>query len=178
MDDFRRYYVERFPADIKGFFVSIPEGSKFHEDSERRQIHSIQYERLSLDFNHLHFLVTEQEKLNFGVAIFFSVLIDEVFYTHFINDYDAFQKLTYYPKFIGNCPGGCHYHLHPKDIFFAINYSRKGNQGNLNFYETFKFAQPFLHEWIQDFLELNFPLINRVDFWNKCLKECPYKEYQ
>lgn len=175
MNSFQEYYFEHFNADLNKFFGSIPDSSKFHEDSERKNIRSIQYERLSLDLKHLEFLSDGQAKENFGVALFFIVLVDEVFYTYFKQDYQSFQQVTLFPKFIGNCPGGCRYHLHPKEILLAINYSRKGKLGEINFYESFKLAQPVFYKWIESFLQLNFPFINRIDFWNKCLRECPYQ---
>ena len=56
MTDFQIYYNSKFRDDINRFFSSIPDASKFHEDTENKQFFSIQYERLTPSFDHLDFL--------------------------------------------------------------------------------------------------------------------------
>lgn len=124
MDSFSKYYKEKFRNDIHHFFSSVPESSKHHDNIDDKTIFTIQLERLTKDFDHLQFLLPP-DKLNFAVALFFTVLVDEVCYSYYRNHYSDFRALTLYPKFIGNCPGGCRYHLHPVNIFSAICYSRK-----------------------------------------------------
>jgi hypothetical protein len=115
MTNFATYYKNRFKQDINQFFSKIPDQSRFHEDNQNKQTFSIQYERLTCDFDHLNFL-PKPVKEYFGVALFFTVLTDMVCYSHFRQCYENFKQLTRYPKFIVNCPGGCHYHFHPSDI--------------------------------------------------------------
>ncbi|MGI6410687.1 MAG: hypothetical protein ACOX0V_05540 [Bacteroidales bacterium] len=45
MTDFKTYYNSRFRDDINRFFSTIPDASRFHEDTENKQTFSIQYER-------------------------------------------------------------------------------------------------------------------------------------
>ena len=121
--DFEKYYNGQFKTDILKFFVTIPDNSRFHEGRDK-QFLSIQYERLTHAYRHLDFLTTKQDIVNFGVALFFTILIDEVFYTYYYReDYKIFQQLTRYPKFIGNCLSWCRIHLHPNNIFLAMNSS-------------------------------------------------------
>ena len=180
MENFDEYYNEQFQKDLHTFFATIPDNSKFHEDLEGRATYSIQYERLTRDFNHLDFLINQPDKINFAVALFFTVLVDEVCYTQFREHYESFRKMTFYPKFIGNCPGGCHYHLHPSDIFAALNYSRK-NQMNiissqpLYYYGSFISAVPIIEREIKDFFKIQFPSIDGQTFWIKCVNEFPYR---
>lgn len=176
MIDFETYYKSRFRNDINRFFSTIPDESKFHEDLKDKTIYSIQYERLSQDFNHLDFL-TNDEKINFGIALYLTILSDMVCFKHFKKHYEKFQKLTLYPKFIGNCPSGCHYHNHPNDIFGAINYSRikKENSKYLFFKEHFENAIPLMENEIKDFFIKYLTEIDSNDFWYKCKNELAFQ---
>lgn len=178
MNNFAIYYRTKFRQDINQFFATIPDKSKFHEDLKNKQTFSIQYERLSRDFDHMNFL-TKDDKEYFGVALFFTVLTDMVCFSKFHAFYDKFFRLTRYPKFIGNCPGGCHYHYNPGDIFAAMNYSRTKKLGilspdRLEFYEKFnEAAEPMKIETL-DFFTTNLPEISGIEFWKLCLNEFPY----
>ena len=139
MTDFKTYYNSKFRQDINQFFSTIPDDSRFHEDKEKKQIFSIQHERLTPSKNHLDFLDKDGIEY-FGVALFFTVLTDMVCYTYYKDNYEKFQSLTRYPKLIGNCLSWCHYHLHPRDIFYAMNQGRNATEPNLLFIEKFFYA--------------------------------------
>lgn len=153
MTDFITYYNSKFRDDLKKFLSSIPDESRFHEDNLNKQTDSIQYERLTPEFDHLVFLVRE-DKEYFGVALFLTVLIDMVCYTHFKSFYSKFRDLTRYPKFIGNCPSGCNYHYHPKEIFFAINKNRSTTEQHLVFYDKLIEAKETMKEEIINFFKV------------------------
>ena len=120
MSNFEKYYNGQFRNDLQRFFATIPDGSKFHDSPEAKTTFTIQLDRLTQNLDHLDFFADDNDRVKFGVSLFFTVLVDVVFFSHYKQDYLAFRRLTLYPKFIGNCPGGCHYHLHPGDIFFAM----------------------------------------------------------
>jgi len=174
--DFEKYYKERFRTDIQKFFMTIPDESRFHEDRENKQLFSIQYERLTNRHNHLNFLTTKQDKMNFGVALFFTILVDEVFYTYYKESYETFQQMTRYPKFIGNCMTMCRCHLHPKDVFSAImnRYRSCLSNDHLTFYDTFFEAIPIMEKETKDFFCNYMPTINGKEFWNRCVSEFPF----
>ena len=175
MNDFDKYYNECFRNDIQRFFSTIPDDSKFHEDKECKQVYSIQYGRLTKEQNHLDFLSSNQDKINFAVALFFTVLVDEVCYTHFKSDYQNFGQLTRYPKFIGNCLTMCRYHLHPSSIFIAMNEDKQGSSIDfLVFYDTFFNAIPIMKREIIDFFSRHLTAINGKEFWEYCTNEFPY----
>ncbi len=179
MTDFATYYKNRFRQDINQFFSTIPDQSRFHEDNQNKQTYSIQYERLTRDFDHLNFL-TKPEKEYFGVALFFTVLTDMVCYSHFRQYYEHFKQLTRYPKFIGNCPGGCHYHYHPSDIFAAMNYSRKNqldilSSERLDFFDKFIEAIKTMKDETIDFINEHIKEIDSTQFWETCKREFPYR---
>ena len=176
MNEFDKYYNGQFRNDLQKFFATIPDESKFHEDRENKQVYSIQYERLTKEHKHLDFLTTNQNKVNFAVALFFTILVDEVCYTHFKYDYSNFKRLTLYPKFIGNCPGGCRYHFHPSDIFLAMNKGKDGSSSDLLvFYNTFSNAVPTLERETKDFFSRYLTSISGNDFWERCRREFPYR---
>lgn len=80
MANFKTYYYIKFRKDINRFFSTIPDSSKFHEDTQNKQTFSIQYERLTPAFGHLNFLDND-EKEYFAVALYLTVLTDMVRYT-------------------------------------------------------------------------------------------------
>lgn len=179
MINFGIYYRDKFQQDISLFFSSIPDQSKFHEDNQSRQTFSIQYERLSRDFDHLNQL-SKSDKEYFGVALFFTILTDMVCYSYFKDNYNNFKSLTHYPKFIGNCPGGCHFHYHPSDIFAAMNFSRLkplkiDSPERLDFHEKFYEAIPIMENETKDFFSEKIREINGQKFWEKCTMNFPYR---
>ncbi len=180
MINFTKYYRTEFREDINKFFSTIPDESRFHEDIQTKKTFAIQYERLTIDFDHLKFL-TMDDKVNFGVALFFTVLIDMICYSHFKLHYEKFRKITLYPKFIGNCPGGCHYHFHPNDIFTAMNCSRKKpieilSKERLEFSNKFDEAIPMMEQETKSLFTELLPEIDGQQFWIKCKAEFPYKQ--
>jgi hypothetical protein len=174
MNDFKTYYHSKFRNDINKFFSTIPDESKFHEDTINHQIYSIQYERLTPDFDHLNFL-SKEEKEYFGVALFFTILTDMVCFFHFKPFYSRFQSLTKYPKFIGSCPGGCRYHFHPMDLFRAMNKGRSSSEPQLVFYDKFLGAIETMKEETINFFNEYLPEIDGIAFWEKCQAEFPFR---
>lgn len=174
MTDFKTYYNSNFREDINMFFSTIPDESKFHEDNQNKQTFSIQYERLTPKFEHLNFLDKEKKEL-FGVALFLTILTDMVCFTHFKQHYSKFRNLTRYPKFIGNCPGGCQFHHEPNDIFFAMSKGLSPNEPHLLFRSKFLEAIETMKEETLNFFNQYLPEINGETFWGKCQREFPYR---
>ena len=165
MQDFKTYYLNNFQGDLLKFFESIAEDSKFHEDRERKRIYSIQYSRLKPEEGYLDFLNTEEKSL-FGVSLFYTVLVDMVCYTHFKNHYSEFQSLTYYPKFIGDCPGACYLHFHPRGIFEAMNYQvDRFDECWINFSIVLQESESLIKDDIQDFFDKHVKEIDGKAFW-------------
>lgn len=174
MNNYQKYYTSKFRKDINQFFSTIPDKSKFHEDLNNKSTFSIQYERLTPQLNHLDFL-DKEEKEYFGVALFYTVLVDMVCFSHFKQYYERFKKLTMYPKFIGNCPGGCLYHFHPRDIFLAMNKGRILSEQYLEFFKKFLEAEEPMKEEVMSFFNEYMSEIDGVEFWEKCQKEFPFR---
>ena len=174
MTDFKTYYNSKFRDDINMFFSTIPDESRFHEYTQNKLTFSIQYERLTPAFDHLDFLDKEGKEY-FGVALFFTVLTDMVCFSHFKPYYSIFKNMTRYPKFIGNCPGGCNFHYHPSDIFFAMNKGRSSTEPHLVFYDKFIEAIETMSNETISFFREHLTEIEGETFWLKCKKEFPYK---
>jgi hypothetical protein len=175
MIDFKTYYNSKFRDDINCFFSTIPDASKFHEDTQNKQTFSIQYERLTPIFEHLNFLDNDGKEY-FAIALYLTVLTDMVCFTHYKSNYNKFRNLTRYPKFIGNCPGSCNFHNHPSDIFFAMNKGRAATEQHLMFYDKFLAALEIMKEETINFFNKHLAEINGEAFWEKCQKELPFKK--
>lgn len=173
---FAEYYREQFRSDIQRFMMSIPVESRNHERD--KSVFTVQYDKLTKDTPHLDAVAPEQ-RTQFVLALFLSVLVDEVCYTHFKAQYEQFRRLTLYPKFIGNCPGSCQWHFHPSDIFAAVNYSRDGqNAGrrpDIAVYSLFDDASDVMKLEVFDFFTHHMTTINPAEFWRLCVIEFPYK---
>lgn len=179
MTDFASYYRTKFQNDLFVFFLTIPEESKFHTGNSNRETFTIQYGRLTRDCDHLDFL-TKEDKINFGVALYFTVLVDMVCYSHFKDQYEKFRGLTLYPKFIGNCLHACHYHFNPSEIFKAMKYSKKSplfprSVIRLDFTEKFAEALPIMEEETREFFAKYLNEIDGQEFWDKCKAEVPFQ---
>ena len=173
---FSEYYSGRFRDDITRFMMSIPAESRNHELD--KSIFTVQYDKLTKDTAHLE-VIPSEDRSNFAVALYFTVLVDEVCYTHYKAEYSAFRALTMYPKFIGNCPGACQYHLHPQNIFAAINHSRDNGKNNARrpdifVYDSLSQAIEIMKHEVFDFFTKYMTAINPSEFWHKCTAELPF----
>jgi hypothetical protein len=107
------------------------------------------------------------------VALFFTVLVDQVCYSHFRGVYEAFRRLTEYPKFKGDCPGACSYHLHPSRILSALN-RPTGAPGRAL---PFEYAQllgegiPVMRREVEEFRRDHLPTLDAGALWDRCLAE-------
>ena len=173
--DFFAYYRKCFWDDYSRFVSSIPEESQHHESDKSET--TIQYSKLFRDQGHID-LIRHEDIPYFAVSLFLTILVDEVMYTHFKQHYPKFRRLTMYPKFIGDCPGGCHYHRHPSDIFSGINSSfyreHRTIKKEYNFRDAFLEAIPVMKTECDDFIEKHIPEIGKDDFWSRCVSEFPY----
>lgn len=178
MTDFETYYTNKFRQDILKFFSTIPERSKHTFSIGDRTTFTIQYQTLTKDFNYLDFLDIK-EKAFFGTALFFTVLVDQVCFTHFRQHYDKFRKLTLYPKFVGNSPSTDQTNFCPSDIFAAFNYSRdnkkKDETPRVEFWEVFNNAVPVMEKETTIFFKKHLTEIDGQSFWALCKKEFPYR---
>ena len=175
VNNFDKYYNGQFRQDIQTFFSKIPNRSK--HTFEDRKIFTVQYQTLTKDFTYLDFLDINQ-KAYFGTALYFTVLVDQVCYTHYKQHYDKFYHLTLYPKFVGNSPSTDRTNFPPRDIFGAFNYCRDKekmfNIPNVEFWQTFNEAIPVMEQETKNFFKTHLSEIDGQQFWDKCVAELPH----
>lgn len=189
--DFKTYYKQYFQRDLQNFKDQIPvDGNKHYEGNG----FNIQYFFLTPQYKYLDIIPHDRQGL-FAVALYWTVLIDQVVYSNFRNIYQNFHSKALNPKFIGNCTAPslmsseCGRHQHPRKILLAINdEADKGNRYDFD-REIFKLdesSQPRLHiDYLQileqamqvmkletkDYFRKYIPEVSWTDFWVKCEQE-------
>lgn len=162
MRDFQTYYQEMFRGDLNIFLSTIPDESLYHHNVETRNEVTIQLDRLTSNHNHLDFL-NETTRLNFAHALYWTILFDMVMFTHFNDHYKYFQKLTQYPKLIGNCTRGCYHHYHPRNIYDQMDLGMTDEEINSSIFST----KAYITSEIESFVESYVPEISVSQFLNK-----------
>ena len=191
MTEFGTYYRQQFQQDLLSFVGQIPvDGNKHYN---RKEV-SIQYFHLTPNYNYLNIIPVDRQAL-FTISLFWTVLVDQVFYTNYRNDYSALQRKTLYPKFIGNCTAPslmssqCGHHQNPKRILEAINdFHDKGNLFDfdreifkrdesktkrlvVNFGQLVEQSKISIQQEIKDYFDNHQPTINWTEFFEKCERE-------
>ena len=191
LTNFETYYKQNFQRDLINFVGQIPiDGNKHYNKKE----FNIQYFFLTPQYKYLNIIPQDRQGF-FAVALFWTVLIDQTFYSNYRHSYQTFQRITLYPKFIGNCTAPslmsseCGHHQHPKKILQGINDTAdKGNKFDFE-REIFKkdeISQPrqfidyltildqsklVMKDEIKDYFENHQPEISWTEFWSKCDRE-------
>lgn len=155
MREFHTYYKKDFRSDLNYFLGTIPDTSRYHHNFETRSEVTIQLDRLTSNHHHLDFL-NESNRLNFAHALYWTILVDMVMYTHFKESYDTFRKLTMYPKLIGNCTRGCYHHYHPRNIYYQMEFKMSDEDINSSIIST---KEPITSE-IKSFFKSYIPKVN------------------
>lgn len=191
MTDFKTYYKQQFQKDLLIFVGQIPvEGNKHYD----RQEFNIQYFFLTPGYKYLDIIPEDRQGL-FTVALFWTVLVDQVFYSYFGSSYQTFQRKAKYPKFIGNCTAPslmsseCGHHQHPEKILQAVNDTlNKGNRFDfdreifkkdesssprkrIEYHSILEQSKEIMKDEIREYFENHQPKINWKEFWDKCEKE-------
>lgn len=109
---FASYYGSQFRGDLQRVLANA------HQIHQHDEV-SIQPRSVSKE-NRVIRMWGEQRNSLFASALFLTVLVDQVCFTHFQEIYPQFRALTMYPKFRGDCPGGCYRHLHPLSVLRAM----------------------------------------------------------
>jgi len=189
--DFEEYYKLYFQRDLLNFVGQIPvDGNKHYDRNE----FNIQYFFLTPQYKYLEIIPHDRQGL-FAVALYWTVLVDQTFYSHYRHSYETFQRKTLYPKFIGNCTAPslmsseCGHHQHPRKILQAINdtadkgnrfdfereifkkYENSKTRENIEYFPILEQARQVIKDEIKDYFENHQPEISWTDFWSKCEQE-------
>jgi hypothetical protein len=191
LTSFETYYKQHFQRDLLNFVGQIPiDGNKHYDKNE----FNIQYFFLTPQYKYLDVIPQDRQGL-FAVALFWTVLVDQTFYSNYRQSYQTFQRKTLYPKYIGNCTAPsmisseCGHHQHPRKILKAINDKLdKGNSYGFDreLFEKDESKQPrqiidyltildqsrqVMKNEIKDYFENYQPEISWTEFWIKCERE-------
>ncbi len=189
--NFQTYYKNYFEKDLTKFLSQIP--TKGNPHYKKDEI-TIQYFYLIPFYIYLD-IIEKEKQPHFIVAIFWNILIDQVYYSNYRDHYGSFDYRYAYPKFIGNCTAPslmtseCGRHLHPMKIFEAVNDCiNKGNREGFH-REVFakdeviikrekidcsaSLAESFdvMKQELKDYFLDHEPEVFWKDFWDKCLFE-------
>jgi hypothetical protein len=160
--EFHTYYNNDFRSELNTFLNTIPDESRYHHNIETRNVVTIQLDRLTSNHHHLDFL-NEATRINFAHALYWTILVDMVMYTHFNGHYNNFQKLTKYPKLIGNCTRGCYHHYHPRNIYDLMDLGMTDEEINSSIFST----KAYITSEIESFVSSYLPEISVSQFLSK-----------
>ena len=161
--EFGQYYNTLFRTHFNQFVSQIPDESKYHDDTVKKEIITIQRERLTNKYDYLQFL-SNLEYNYFSVSLFYTILMDMVCYTNFKYTYTEFQTLTKYPKLIGDCRTMCRFHLEPFEIFEVMEVDLETSKNKVILQESTLFFEKNIKDIINKYL----PMVDSSEFWNLC----------
>ena len=191
MNSYKTYYKQIFQQDFLSFVGQIPIDGNKHYDSQEIVI---QYFFLTPKYKYLDTIPRVRQEL-FTVALFWTVLVDQVFYSNYPNHYQIFRNRTMYPKFIGNCTApsimisDCGQHQHPKRILRAVNdFEDMGNsydfdreifgkdesaikRERIDLSIILEQSKEIMKMEIENYFMNHQPEISWIDFWQKCESE-------
>lgn len=171
---FDEYYRERFRHDLAAILAAATRSHEHPGDPEGATL-----QPRSLSQENVAIRTLEGEVVvRFATALYFTVLVDEVMYTYYRAHYGTFEDLTRYPKFRGDCPGGCSSHIHPSNVLRAIN-QRPGSWSHdtpEDLREVIREAIPVMRREVVEFFPVHLSLVDGVDVWRRCCAESPLDE--
>ena len=162
---FTEYYGPPYRVDLHAVVEALP---SLHDHADFNAV-TIQPRTLSRKNVVIRSWNSERIDL-FASALFFTVLVDQVAFTHFHSHYHQFQDLTRYPKFRGDCPGGCNYHVHPSTVFRAIASQLAPLSGEAKLLPE---AVEVMHAEVLSFFSEHMLSVDGQEFWEKCVPEFP-----
>jgi hypothetical protein len=165
---FSEYFGEPFRGDLNAVISALPSG----HDHDRPTGVTIQPRTIS-DQNQVIQAWNAERRDLFASALFFTVLVDQVCYTHFRTHYPAFQALTLYPKFRGDCPGGCYHHLDPSAIFRALGSPHGSATGWRGEARIVPAATEAMRSEVLSFFADYMPAVDGPEFWRICSLHIP-----
>ena len=159
---YREYYGDPFRNDIHEVIASRPTPDR-HILEGREAV--IQPHNLTTENPAICSWASERLEL-FATTLFFTTLVDQVCYSYYRDSYPHFQSLTRYPKFKGDCPGGCNSNLHPRSIFRVVGIGSISSP-------IFDEAVGIMRKEVIDFFQNILKNVDGGEFWRKCLNELP-----
>ncbi len=139
----KEYYYDHFRTDFAEFMAKSKMAHKHSGDGIYILIQDLNEDTMS------HVKTDPRHTVRFLYCLAFTVLIDQVMYTYFKNEYAKFQSITLYPKIEY---GISNMNARPWDI--------AQRAGGLTTFE--KFANFFIQDFREFFEKQNFPNVNWI----------------
>jgi hypothetical protein len=164
----QEYYRSDFRGDLLSMIAAGP------RSEHRREIETVIQPRTIGAENSVVMGWSDSRRARFAACLFLTLLVDQVCYTYFAMHYKRFRQLTRYPKWKGECPGGCFTHIHPSLVFAAIGRS----PGPMNRPDCFAYrALPSdtlgtMEREVHAFVRDHMPELGEA-FWDFCDREVP-----
>jgi hypothetical protein len=167
---YRDYYGEPFRADLHELLAAHPQ-PHVHPDVD------VMLQPCMLAADTLPIRRWERERLrSFTTALFYTVLVDQVAYTHFRPWYGQWRALTMYPKLHGGCPGACSGNLEPRSAFGLVTRRRSESYGAvapLDCAAELAEARVVMQAEVLDFFPKHLPEVDGDHFWELCAMPLP-----
>ena len=175
--NYREYYSQPFIEDLNAFRAWATASRVSHRENVER-VFAIQPHIIQENSKVIASWGTERIGL-FATALFFTVLVDQVCYTHFHYIYLKFQSLTLYPKLRGPCPGGCR-NLHPSEIFSWLTpcLPQRDINFDMEYTPLVTSALPIMKQEVFDFFTHHAPTVDKETFWEKCAQHLPFQKHR
>jgi hypothetical protein len=162
MGRFDEYYHHEFRADLHAV-LRAERPSKCQEVSgPRLQPHMLTSRNRAVR------RWDDERRALFAAGLFLTVLADQVCHYHFRSCYERFRELTVYPKWKGECPSGCYYHVHPRSVFANVELANRDPFALLP-----SDATSVMEREVRDFVERYLPSVDPRHFWECCVAEFP-----
>ncbi len=171
---FAEYYRTSFHSDLVAVLDTAPPSCRPLRDE-----HEVFIQPIALtEKNPAIKAWPEGRRTNFAMALFLTVLADQVCFTHFREEYARFRRLTMYPKLKGDCPGACAGNAHPRCIFAVIgrsSYSLQRGHPNPPPVELYAATSSMRQEVIA-FVAEHLRGVDPEEFWKRCEAEFPERD--
>jgi len=159
------YYRQQFRNDLAAVMRALPPMHEFDAPALQPRIIGLE--------NPVIRGWDREQCSNFAASLFITVLTDQVCYTYFPRHYPTFRRLTQYPKWRGDCPGGCHHHMHPEAILRRIHpVGLDGAATELAYHQDDSLPAVLAHE-VREFFNEFMPEVDGEHFLHMCMREVP-----
>lgn len=145
----RNYYHNEFQSELMAFMpdTRLPYFG-----------HSWQYDCRGLE------KIPAERRAAFLICLYFTVLADQVMYTHFRSNYAAFESLARYPKF---CHGLGQFQKNPRSILLCPIEQSFIQQAEME--DLLSSAMELYVDEVDDFFKNHMPFISPQGFFDKLL---------
>lgn len=174
MVTFNDYYNGAFRGDLHAILAGAPRTHKHVGDPPGG---TLQPRGLSLENPAIVSLPPEGKRW-FAIAFYFTVLVDMVVHSQFRSFHPAFEALARYPKWRGDCPGGCYSHIDPVVIFASFGQlpGRLVPDAVTAYMPRLAEAVPTMRRETVSFFSRQMPALAGEEVWRCCCEEEPLRD--